>query len=71
MAYTFSNQQKASATYYKPGDATAKFKLAGVNGLQTSAENFNTAITGLLAVVGLTASSKQRDITQVVTEDSP
>ena len=55
---------------YRPDDATAKFKIAGVNGQQVSADNFHTAITGLLTVVGLTSGGMERAITQEV-EDSP
>lgn len=69
MAYQFSNVQKASARVYKP-DTSDKFTIAGVNGIQTNANNFHTAITGLLTVVGLTASGMERDITQAV-EESP
>lgn len=69
MAYQFSNVQKASARIYKP-DTTDKFTLPGVNGVQTNANNFHTALTGLLTVVGLTAQKMERDITQEV-EDAP
>lgn len=69
MAYQFSNVQKASARIYKP-DTSDKFTLAGVNGVQTNANNFHTALTGLLTVVGLTAQKMERDITQEV-EDAP
>lgn len=67
MAYQFGNLQKASARVYKP-DTENNFKLAGVNGEQTNANNFHTAITGLLAVVGLTSRKLERDITQEVEE---
>lgn len=69
MAYQFSNVQKASARVYKP-DTSDKFTIAGVNGVQTNANNFHTAITGLLTVVGLTTNKLERDITQEV-EDIP
>lgn len=69
MAYQFSNVQKASARIYRPNDE-GKLTLAGVNGIQTNANNFHTAITGLMGVVGLTASTMERDITQEV-EDAP
>lgn len=69
MAYQFSNQQKASATVYRP-NTTDKFKIAGVNGLQTNATNFHTAITGLLSTVGLSTQAMERAITQEV-EVSP
>lgn len=51
MAYQFSNQQKASAQIQKYGTSD-KYKIAGVNGSQTNANNFHTAISGLLHVVG-------------------
>lgn len=69
MAYQFSAIQKASARVYKPNEE-GSYKLAGVNGLQTNAGNFHTAITGLLGVVGLTQQKLERDITQEV-EESP
>lgn len=69
MAYRFSAIQKAAARVYRP-DTTDSFKLAGVNGQQTNAGNFHTAITGLLTVVGLTQQKLERDITQEV-EDAP
>lgn len=67
MAYQFSNQRKASANIYRPG-TTDKFKLNGINGAQTNADNFHTAITGLLTVVGLTTQQMERSITQEVEE---
>ncbi len=69
MAYQFSNVRKAAARVYKP-DTSDSFKLAGVNGVQTNATNFHTAITGLLTVAGLTTQKLERDITQEV-EESP
>lgn len=69
MAYQFSNQMKASANVYRP-DTTDKFKVAGVNGAQTNATNFHTAMTGLLNTVGLTTQKMERAITQDV-EESP
>lgn len=69
MAKQFSNQMKASANIYRPG-TTDKFKLAGVNGQQTNADNFFTAMTGILGVVGLTTQKMERGITQEV-EDAP
>lgn len=70
MAYQFSNQKKASATIYRVSDPTAKFKLNGINGQQVSADNFHTAITGLLTVAGLQSGGMERAITQEV-EESP
>lgn len=67
MAYQFSNARKASARVYKP-DTSDSFKIAGVNGMQTNATNFHTALTGLLSVVGLTQQKLERDITQEVEE---
>lgn len=69
MAYQFSNQLKASASVKRVGTED-KFKLAGVNGMQTNATNFHTAITGLLTVVGLQNGGLERSITQEV-EESP
>lgn len=69
MAYQFSNQQKASATVYKYG-TDDKFKLNGINGQQTNADNFHTAITGLFQVVGLQGGDMERSITQEL-EESP
>ena len=51
MAYQFSSQQKANAYVHKYGDTTT-YKIAGVNGAQTNADNFHTALAGLLHVVG-------------------
>lgn len=51
MAYQFSSQQKANAYVHKAGEATI-YKIAGVNGEQTNATNFRTAMAGLLHVVG-------------------
>lgn len=67
MAYQFSNQQNASANVYRYG-TDDKFKIAGVNGEQTNATNFHTAITGLLNVVGLQEGGMERTITQEVEE---
>lgn len=67
MAYQFGNLQKASATIYRPNEES-KFKIAGVNGEQTNADNFHTAITGLLTTVGLSQRKLERDITQEVEE---
>lgn len=69
MDYQFSAIQKASAKIYKPNSETS-FKLQGVNGQQTNANNFHAAMTGLLTVVGLQARAMERDITQEV-EESP
>lgn len=69
MAYQFSNQRKASANVYRVG-TDDKFKLNGINGAQTNADNFHTAITGLLTVVGLESGGLERTITQEV-EESP
>lgn len=67
MAYQFSNQRKASANVYRPG-TDDKFKLNGINGQQVNANNFHTAITGLLTVVGLENGGLERSITQEVEE---
>lgn len=71
MAYQFSNQQKANAVITNQDDTT--YKIAGVNGKQTSADNFQTAITGLLNIVGKQSmtSGTGRTITQDVEEVSP
>lgn len=69
MAYQFVNQQKATATIT---EVASSYKIAGVNGRQTDANNFNTAITGLLHIVGkdTAAQAKGRTITQNVEDDS-
>lgn len=66
MAYQFSAVKKAAARVFKPNDDS--FKIAGVNGQQTNANNFHAAMTGLLTVVGLQARNLERDITQEVEE---
>lgn len=70
MAYVFSNQQKAKAFVQEIG---RKYNIAGINGEQTDANNFQTAIMGLLHVVGkdTDAAGTGRTITQDVEEDSP
>ena len=52
MAYQFSSQTKANAYVHKYDDVAKTYKLAGVNGAQTNADNFHTAMAGLLHVVG-------------------
>lgn len=72
MAYQFSNVKKANAYVLKEGTADT-YKIAGVNGQQTNADNFHTAITGLLHVVGKDADAATgmgRTISQDV-EDAP
>jgi len=72
MAYQFSNQTKANAFFTKTG-TTDVYKIAGVNGVQTNAENFHTAVVGLLTVVGKqsdVASGSGRTISQDL-EESP
>lgn len=70
MAYQFTALSGATAIIYRQG-SNDKFSMKGINGVQTNANNFHTAITGLLTVVGLQNSSKlERDITQEV-EESP
>lgn len=68
MAYVFSNQQKAKAFIQEVGK---KYNLAGINGEQTDANNFHTAIMGLLHVVGkdADAAGTGRTITQDVEEE--
>lgn len=51
MSYQFSSQSKASA-YVRRQDGNTPYKIAGVNGAQTNADNFHTAMIGLLHVVG-------------------
>lgn len=65
MAYQFTAEQGATAIIHRP-NSDEKFKIQGVNGTQTNATNFHTAITGILGVVGLTTASLERDITQEV-----
>ena len=72
MAYQFSNVRKANAYVQKNG-TTDTYKITGVNGIQTNATNFHTAITGLLHVVGKdsdAAAGMGRTISQDV-EESP
>ncbi len=70
MAYVFANQQKAKAFIQ---ETSKKYNLAGINGEQTDANNFQTAIMGLLHVVGKdsAAESTGRTITQDVESDEP
>ena len=70
LAYHFSNQQKAKAYIQEMG---RKYNLAGINGEQTNANNFQTALMGLLHVVGkdTDAIGTGRTISQDVEEDSP
>lgn len=72
MAYEFVNQLKANAIITNAGTSGDKFKLAGVNGKQTNADNFQTAILGLLHVVGKDSNiySTGRAITQDVKTES-
>lgn len=73
MSYQFSSQSKANAFIHKYDDAEATYKIAGVNGAQTNADNFHTAMTGLLHVVGKdsdAATGMGRTISQEV-EDVP
>ncbi len=67
MDYQFTAEQGATAIIHRP-NSDEKFKLQGINGVQTNANNFHTAITGILGVVGLTTSTLERDITQEVEE---
>ncbi|MBQ3434416.1 MAG: hypothetical protein IJP68_07220 [Selenomonadaceae bacterium] len=70
MAYQFSNQQTANAFVMQSGTSD-KYKIAGVNGMQTNADNFHTAISGLLHVVGKdsdAATGMGRAISQDVEE---
>lgn len=72
MAYQFSNVKKANAYVSKAGTADT-YKIAGVNGQQTNADNFHTAMAGLLHIVGKdsdVASGLGRTISQDV-EDVP
>ena len=73
MSYQFSSQEKANAFVRKYDDASTTYKIAGVNGEQTSADNFHTAMAGLLHVVGKdsdAATGMGRTISQDV-EDVP
>lgn len=72
MAYQFSNVQKSSAYVTKAG-TTDTYKIAGVNGLQTNATNFHTAMSGILHIVGKDSDAVAgmgRTISQDV-EESP
>lgn len=71
MAYQFVNNLKSNAIIQVLGtDDTYKF--AGLNGKQTNADNFRTAVLGLLHVVGkdTEVAKTGRNITQDV-EESP
>lgn len=70
MDYQFSNQQKAKA-YIQ--EQARKYNLAGINGEQTNANNFHTAVLGLLHIVGkdTDAIGTGRTITQDVEEVAP
>lgn len=70
MAYQFSSQTKANGYVHKYGETTT-YKIAGVNGAQTNADNFHTAMAGLLHVVGKdndAAAGLGRTISQDVEE---
>lgn len=72
MAYQFSNLQDANATITRSGTSDT-YKIAGINGQQTNADNFHTAISGLLHVVGRdsdVSAGLERTIKQDV-EESP
>lgn len=70
MAWIFDNQQKAQAVITKLSD-NKTFKIAGVNGKQTNAQNFAWAMAGLLGIVGKyqDAGNTARIITQDVREE--
>lgn len=68
MAYQFVNNQKASATVTESG-STDTYKIAGVNGKQTDANKFQTAIHDFLHIVGKANDAQEglaRSITQSV-----
>lgn len=69
MAYEFVNQEKSNAIIQVLGTGN-KYKFAGLNGKQTDANNFQTAIMGLLHVVGKDTEVYKtgRAITQEVEE---
>lgn len=67
MAYQFNATKDASAIIHHP-NTDDKLKLAGINGMQTNANNFQAAISGLMQVVGLQMSDLERNITQEVEE---
>lgn len=69
LAYQFANQLKSSAIIQVLGTGD-KYKFAGLNGKQTNADNFQTAIMGLLHVVGKDTEVYKtgREITQEVEE---
>lgn len=68
MAYQFVNQQKANA-YVNEDDGS--FKIAGINGKQTNAGNFQISILALLNIVGKaeTYTGTGRTINQDVEEE--
>lgn len=69
MAYQFSNQQKANAYVNMEDDSS--FKIAGINGQQTNATNFQISILALLDIVGKaeTYTGTGRTINQDVEEE--
>lgn len=67
MAYQFSNQTKANALIQRYGEST-QYKIAGINGQQTNADNFVTAMTGLLHVVGKD-NDAQAGLGRTITQD--
>ena len=69
MAYVFKNQPTATATITKYGSDTT-VKIAGINGEQSNANNFQTAITDFVGIAGLTVGEAQRTINQSVEEHS-
>lgn len=72
MAYVFKNQPTATATI-KVSGANNTFKLAGINGEQSDAGNFRTAITDFVGIAGINVAQEsdgmQRNINQAVTTD--
>lgn len=75
MAYSFKNQPTATAQIERnvAGANGTTFKLAGINGEQTNANNFRTAIADFIGIGGIGIASGnealQRTLNQSVESD--
>lgn len=64
MAYKFVNQQIGKATVQQAGSTTI-VSVAGINTKNENADQFHTAITMFVGIVGWTIG----DLSRVVTQD--
>lgn len=73
LAQVFKNKPTATATVtrYAQGSAGTTLKLAGINGEQTDAGNFSTAVTDFIAIGGILPATNglERNISQYVGSD--